>query len=929
MSGIGEALVISAAVSAISAGLTYILTPTQKLESGRISDLTTPKTNYGAAIPWCWGTVRVGGNLIWSTFLEEDKTTKRQGKGGKIQTSEYAYYGSFAVLFADCPFRPIVDYRRIWMNKKLVHSIVGGAETIAEGGKFAAQYMRLHLGYQHIVQSVDPLLQNVTPIQNFSFGIPNDYQERADFLRAHGIDPNTSAFTPAYLRRAYLVANRLPLNDFFNSLPTVEAELVASTNCTAGQIVGDIMSLCFDQGRYDVSLISTPEFACKGFFLNSVEAAKNAIQTLQKAYFFDIVTRNGVLTFLPIDAPRDVVTVPHKDLGATSPPSTGNKPIQYEIIESDPASLPSQVTVSYIDSNLNYDTNEQRSQGEYRNELNANPVTISFPMVMDADQAANIADRTFFLAFNQTKIFKFQLPPAYLNIEIGDLVVGLYQGCPTLKVLQNRIGANLILDIEAEPYDLSFWNLKRNLTKGSITATAANYNQNIPVSGAVTAISRISDGYIYQDDIDYVVNPDGSVTILSGGGILEGTQIAIATASFPYQSDVGQGQLIPYSSTNLLVLDIPLIQDDDEDYTLYLAASGQGRWNGCAVYTSIDNVRYFPLTTITVPSIIGTCTEQLNNQAIKVEVVDNELESVSIDDLKLGMNRALFGNQIRQFKSAELIDNDLYQLSDVYGPQRGTKSQPNPVVGDRFVLLRGDNANITKVKYLPEDMGQVRYFKAVSSGQTLDDVTPVSLTLRGIAQKPYPPKFQFCSYDTPGNIKLTWGYGDRHEAGAYIQNYYTIADQEYILNILNSSGAIVRSFPSIHNIEQTYPVAQQIADFGAPQTSLRVQIAEITSEFGQGDFTTENLTLYLSNPQPLIESYSPKSASRGATITVTGSGFTYVNTAMVNNIPQTNLTLIDDENLTFVLGTNAVSGLIRLDGTAGGDVFRSYPLIVI
>jgi hypothetical protein len=931
MTGIGEALLISAAVSAASAGLTYALTPTQKIESGRISDLTTPKSNYGASIPWAWGDVRAAGNMLWSTFLEEDKSTKRQGKGAKVQTTDYSYYGSFATMIVECPFRPIVQYRRIWANKKLVYSTIGGAETIAEGGKFAELYMRRYLGGP--AQDLDPLLQNVNPIQNFSFGIPSNRGQRNDFLRAQGIDPATSAYTPAYNNRAYLVFQRLPLGDFFNSLPTIEAEIVASNNCTAGQIVGDIMSLRYPPGSYDVSLISTAEFKCKGFFLNSVEAAKNAIQTLQKAYFFDLVEKNGIKTFVPIDAMREIITISPGDLA----PSTGkgNKPFDYEIIESDPTSLPSEVIVSYIDPDLNYDTNEQRSQGEYLSDRNPNPLTINLPIVMQADQAANIADRTFFLSFNQSKTYKFQLPPAYLDLEIGDLISGLFEGAGLIKVIQNRIGANLILDIEAQPYDLSFWQYKRQLKSGKITVGVANYNVAIPVTGAVAAVSRIEDGYIYQPDIDYVVNADGSVTILSGGGIPAGTNLAISTVSFPYQSDTGQGQIIPYSDTELLVLDIPLVDYGDEDYTLYLAAAGTGRWNGCSVFISTDNLRYFLLTTIKAPSIFGSCTSNLDavdplNQKILVETVDNELESISTEDARLGLNLALFGNQIRLFRDAELSGIDTYGLGRLTNPLRGTKTQEIPVFGDRFVLLKGDNANLTKIKYQPEDIGTTRYFKAVSSGQTLDEVAPVVATIQGNCQRPYPPGiFEQLFRDPVGNITLKWSRQDRRGLG-YFADYTIIPEEEYELNILDGSGAVVRSFTQIKAYQFIYSAADQIIDFGATQTTLTFQLAEVRADYGRGSYLTTTLNFPLDYPDPKIVQFSPISASIGATITLTGSGFSRVTEANVDNQLQTNLTIIDDQHLTFVLGTNAKSGIIHvrdLDGVYAH--FFQYPLIVV
>lgn len=931
MAEIATALAISAAVSAASAGITYALTPTQKIESGKIQDLTTAKTNYGAAIPWIWGGARVAGNLIWSTFLEEDKQTRRQGKGAKVKTSQYTYYGSFALLFVECPFRPLVDFRRIWMNKKLVFSQVGGAETIAEGGKFAQQYMRTYPGNKD--QDLDPLLQNVQPIQNFNFGLPADFTQRADFLRSQGIDPISSAFTPSYNQRGVIVFQRLPLGDFYNSLPTVEAEVIGSQNCTAGQIVGDIMGLLYEAASFDVSLISTTEFNCAGFFVNSVEAAKSAIQNLQKAYFFDVLNRNGVITFVPQNSPRDIVYLSPKDLAA-APDSEGKASFDYEIIESDPTSLPSQVIVSYIDHDLNYDTNEQRSQGEYLQDRNPNPVTISLPIVMSADQAAQIADRAFFLLFNQTKIYKFKLPPAYLDLEVGDLISGLFEDAPLLKATQNRIGANLILEIEAELFDLSFWQYKRSLKSGKITTEIAVYNQNIPVEGSVTAVSRISDGYVYVNNIDYVVNPDGSVTILSGGGIPVGTTLGISTVSYPSQTSLGQGEIIPYTDTQLLVLDIPLIEDQDEDYTLYLAAAGTGRWNGCAVYISVDDLRYFLLGTITTPSVIGTCQSQISptgtyTSTITVATIDNELESISTNDLALGLNTCLFGNQIRKFKTAEIPAPETWQLSDVYAPQRGTQGQLPPQVGDRFVLLKGENAFLKKIKYKPEDMGQVRYFKAVSSGQTLDEVAPVIITLQGNAQKPYPPRFTSYTYDTPGNITLQWGRFDRHDPSSALINFDTIADQEYELNILDSSQNIVRSYTAIHNVELVYPVADQITDFGSAQTSLWAQVAEVNAEFGRGDWTTKNLTLELRNPSPNITDFSPKSAAIGATITLTGSAFTFVEEAFVDNQPQSNLVVIDDNHLTFVLGNSAVSGLLRLAGTSGQDVFRDYPLIVV
>lgn len=164
MSGVFEAVAISTAVSLASAGLTYALTPDQKIEGQRLKDLTTAKSNYGSAIPWCWGTVRIGGNKIWSSYKEEKKKKEKQGKGAKVESTTYSYYGYYASLFCECPFRPIVDVKRLWQNKNLVYSIVGDESTIAAGAKYREKYLRFYKGDP--VQQIDPLLQNKESISN-------------------------------------------------------------------------------------------------------------------------------------------------------------------------------------------------------------------------------------------------------------------------------------------------------------------------------------------------------------------------------------------------------------------------------------------------------------------------------------------------------------------------------------------------------------------------------------------------------------------------------------------------------------------------------------------------------------------------------------------------------------------------------------------
>ena len=709
MSGIAEAIAISAAVSLATAGVTYAFTPTQKIQGQRLQDLTTAKSNYGAAIPWCWGKVRVGGNVIWSTFIEETSKKEKQGKGAKVETENFNYYGSFATMFAETPFRPVADIPRIWMNKKLVYSTVGGAETIAEGGKFADRYLRFYYGSQF--QEIDPLLENVEPISNYNYGMPVGKENRDNFLRSIGRDPQATIVTPGYNRRCYLVAQRLPLEDFFNRLPAIEAELVASENCTVGQIIGDILSLFFEPSEYDVSLLTQP---VEGFFINSTEAAKNAISTLQQAYFFDIVQSGQTIKFIPLDYARDVINLSASDLAAHQ--SGTQKPFDYEKIEDDITSLPSSVKVTYIDQDLNYDQNEQSSSLQVRANYNNNPTTLSFNIVMTGSQAATIADRAMFLALAQYRKYKFSLPPAYLDLEPADLIVNLFDdsGNP-VKLTQVRTGADFSCQCEAVPHDTTFFNFVRTLESGAVQLGVADYNVAITTLGAPISVSDTA-GTTYTEGTDYRVNGN-SVEVIEGGAINAGAELVISTANTPTQTLAELGSIVDPGDTELLVLDIPLILDSDADYTIYLTGGGGENWSGASIYLSVDNSRYTFATTIDTYGIYGATLETLGATGnVTVEVNKQDLESVTDNDLSLGFNLALVGDEIIQFKTAQLTDLNTYLLSELTRGLRGTESFIDThTANERFVLLAGTNAFLVKIIANQSDIGRVRYFKAISA----------------------------------------------------------------------------------------------------------------------------------------------------------------------------------------------------------------------
>lgn len=902
MTGILEPLAISVGVSLLTAGLTYALTPTQKIEGNRLNDLSSSTSSYGSPLPIAWGTVRLPGNKIWLDYKEETRKTKKQGK---VKTTTYEYYGYYASVYCDCPFRPIERYRRIWMNKKLVYSTVGGAETIAKGGLFAEQYLRLYKGEPASV--IDPLLANTTPISNYSYGLPSDPTERDAYLRAIGIDPRQVFLTPAYNYRAYMVAQRIPLEDFYNSLPNDEAEIVASSSCTVGQIVGDIFGLFYKRDRFDVSLLTTP---VKGFSLDSPGAAKSAIQTLQQAYFFDLTWSNGVYKFIPLNHPRDVVNLNAYDLGAHV--ASSNPPKQYEITEADPNTLPSSVIVKYIDSDLNYDVNQVESALEVKGHYNPNPITLSFSLVLSPSDAATIADRALILAWVQKYTYKFSLPPKYLILEPGDLIPNLFDDRDyPIKLTQTRIGANLIVECEGVAHDIYFWNLVRTLVEGGVTLGVADYNVTIVSSGVVETVADTT-GNVYVEGTDYRLNESGDIQILSGGNIARGTELVIASSRPPTPDPTTIGKISSPGDTELLVLDIPLIDPEDRSYTLYLAVSGGDNWDGCSIYISTMDARYVYLTTIEDKSVFGSCTSDLIEDRITV-TVNGAVESVTESDLNLGLNLALVGDKIIQYKNASIVDKDTYELSSLTTGLFNTHSSDNPLAYDRFVLLD----NVVPISYKREDIGQTFYFKALSSGQTLPEVEPVEIQIEGIARRPYAPVNLAATKNAVGDITITWDQKNPPKLSE--------EEEKYVVQIMSSSAVVASAL--VNKSSYIYTALGQKADFGNMPTTITVKIAQVSSEVGNGSFATATLTPIYTEPAPSITSFTPASASVGQTIAVTGINLATLTRVEIDGVAQDNLAVSDNKNISFVVANGSSSGTIAVT-TLGGESVSKSALVV-
>lgn len=172
------------------------------VEGPRLDDLRVQSSAYGQPIRRVFGTVRVPGNVIWSTDIQETQHEEEVGgKGAPSQTyRSYTYSVSCAV--AVCRGE-ITGIRRIWAGPKLIYDF---RDTVAGPALYQsvkrAASLTIYPGSE--TQEVDPLISADQGAVN----------------------------TPAFRGLAYVVFENLQLEEFGNVIPNFTFEVVREGSTT-------------------------------------------------------------------------------------------------------------------------------------------------------------------------------------------------------------------------------------------------------------------------------------------------------------------------------------------------------------------------------------------------------------------------------------------------------------------------------------------------------------------------------------------------------------------------------------------------------------------------------------------------------------------------------------------------------------------------
>ncbi|MBN9048247.1 MAG: glycoside hydrolase/phage tail family protein [Rhizobiales bacterium] len=304
-----------------------------------------------------------------------------------------------------------------------------------------------------------------------------------------------------------------------------------------------------------------------------------------------------------------------------------------------------------------------------------------------------------------------------------------------------------------------------------------------------------------------------------------------------------------------LTLDLP-VTDGGEPVVLTRIAVCAKPWPGpVAVLRSDDGEAFVRAATAVVPAIVGETLDDLprhvpacfQHRSVRVTLFSGALASVSNAALFDGANVAAVRRpdgawEVLQFGDAELVDASTYALSRLLRGQGGTEGamgDPLPA-GAPFVLL---DAHVLPLARGLDRLDRPMALRIVASGRDASDPSAVALdvTPSSTALRPLAPVHLAArrSYD---GIVLSWIRRGRYDADSWSGEIpLGEASEQYAVDILDG-GDVCRSLTAVQP-SILYAAADELSDFGAPQSALTVRVSQLSATVGHGLATQATLSL--------------------------------------------------------------------------------------
>lgn len=567
---------------------------------------------------------------------------------------------------------------------------------------------------------------------------------------------------------------------------------IGAGSTTAAEVVRTVCRRAeIPDENIDVTLLE--DILVQGYPVSSLQAGKDIINNAAAAYFFEGRETDFKLQFIP-RGQSSSADIPEIDLGMLADNTALVEALGQE------QDLPHNVEVIFIDPSLDYQQNKAHRVRHHRVRKTINTTSISLPLVLSAQDAEQICDRIMWTADNERHSYKTNAWKAlWLLLDAADVVRFTYNGVQlTARVAQALIGQNF-----------------------------------------ATSLDLIAED--------------------------SGTYISVA----PGVDNTGfVGQVINgLAGTVMFLLDTPYFKDGDADasgnsgFYVAMGPGSSGRWGAGALYKSSDGQAWEQIDAVMPTLSYGLCLDVLpapphssyswdRTNTLTVRLLQGAAPtSDSLLNVLNGINGAILVPSLEIIQFTTVVDNGdgTYTLSYMLRGRRGTEwAVGTHAIGETIIFLNTGGINHEQTPLA--NVGATRKFKGVTVGAELASGVPQDMTLVGRDLKPYAPShiagIKTGTDWTFGWIRRTRLGGDWLNGGDTPGTYPPPQDgmsvplnedgQAYDVEILDTDNVTVKRTGTVTSNRFQYLTADQIADFGSTQSTVRLNIYQRSAQVGRG-----------------------------------------------------------------------------------------------